>query len=51
MWQNGTDIELPTDYKKRLRPRVVAVAGTVEDDVKEEPARGRVGFLRRIPGE
>jgi hypothetical protein len=53
MWQNGTDIELPTDYKKRHR--VVEVGAKVEDDVEEEPAENlereeQVGFLRTIFG-
>ena len=51
MWRNGTDIELPADYKKRHR--AVDVETKVEDDV-EEPAedveREKQGFLRRIFG-
>ena len=51
MWQHGTDIELPADYKKRHR--VVEVEAKVEDEVVEpedrEPEKP-VGFLRRIFG-
>jgi hypothetical protein len=53
MWQNGTDIELPADYKKRHR--VVEVEAKVEDGVVEEPEdvepEKQVGFLRRIFGQ
>jgi hypothetical protein len=53
MWQHGTDIELPADYKKRYR-----VAEVVEARVEEgegEPAEdverdGRVSFWSRIFG-
>ena len=51
MWQHGTDIELPADYKKRHR--VAEVEAKVEDEVVEEPDREpeeSVGFLRRIFG-
>ena len=49
MWQHGTDIELPADYKKRHR--VAEVEAKVEDDVEEEREdREPVGFLRRIFG-
>ena len=49
MWQNGTEIELPYDDKKR-RHRV-AVDARVKDDVEEERAEDiecekQVGFLR-----
>ena len=52
MWQRGTDIELPADYKKRHI--VVGAEAKVEDDV-EEPAEDlerekQVDFLRRIFG-
>jgi hypothetical protein len=53
MWRNGTDIELPADYKKRHR--LVEVEAKVGDDVEEEPGEDlerikQVGFLRRIFG-
>jgi hypothetical protein len=52
MWRNGTDIELPADYKKRHR--VVEVEAKVEDDVEEAgedlEREKQVGFLRTIFG-
>ena len=52
MWKNGTDIELPSDYKKRYR---MVEAGA---KVGEEPAadsedlepKEQVGFWSRIFG-
>jgi hypothetical protein len=48
MWQNGTEIELPYDDKKRRH--CVAVDARVEDDVEERAedieCETQVGFLR-----
>ncbi|KAH9990103.1 hypothetical protein BJV77DRAFT_1151171 [Russula vinacea] len=48
MWKNGTDIELPSDYKKRYR--VVDAGAKVEEEGGEEPAAEEVGFWSRIFG-
>jgi hypothetical protein len=52
MWQHGTDIESPTDYKKRYRvAEVQARAEEVEGEPAEDLERdGRVGFWSRIFG-
>ena len=49
MWKNGTDIELPSDYKKRYRV-VDAGAKVEEEEGGEEPAAEEVGFWSRIFG-
>jgi len=51
MWQHGTDIELPSEYKKRYR--VAEVEAKAEEE--GEPAEGvehdeRVSFWSRIFG-
>jgi uncharacterized protein (DUF2461 family) len=47
MWKNGTNIELPADYKKRHR----VVEAKVEEDVVEDPElEEKVSFLSRIFG-
>jgi endonuclease YncB( thermonuclease family) len=54
MWQNGMDIELPSDYKKRHR--MAEVQAKVEEEVEEEPVtedldpKEQVGFWRWIFG-
>ena len=54
IWQYGTDIELPTDYKKRYR--VAEAEAKVEDEgegegeVADVERRERVSFWSRIFG-
>lgn len=54
MWQYGTNIESPADYKKRYR--VGGVEAKVEEDSEEGEERedveheGRVSFWSRIFG-
>jgi hypothetical protein len=51
MWQHGTDIELPADYKKRYRVAEVEVKAE-EGEGEGEPAENveRVSFWSRIFG-
>jgi hypothetical protein len=51
MWEHGTDIESPADYKKRYRVGEVVDAKVEEEGEAEgEPADERVGFWSRIFG-
>ena len=47
MWQHGTDIESPAEYKKRYR--VAEVEARVEEEGEEEPVE-EVSFWSRIFG-
>jgi hypothetical protein len=54
MWQNGTDIELPADYKKRHRMVEAKVEDVVVEAWVEEPEdlepEEKVSFLSRFFG-
>jgi len=47
IWQGGTDIESPAEYKKRLRRKEERVELVVEPEYLE-PEVEKVGLLRRI---
>lgn len=51
MWQHGTDIELPSDYKKRYRVAQVEARAEEEGEPAEDVERDeRVSFWSRIFG-
>jgi endonuclease YncB( thermonuclease family) len=51
MWQHGTDIELPSDYKKRYRVAEVEAKTEEEGELAEDVERDeRVSFWSRIFG-
>ena len=56
VWQHGTDIELPAEYKKRFRVAAPVEARAEEEEETEENVpedverHERVGFWRRVFG-
>ena len=56
VWQHGTDIETPAEYKKRFRVAAPVEARAEEEEETEENVpedverHERVGFWRRVFG-